>query len=39
MVLEACSDIVDYAKEGITSWRDLVATAANKEMEMIEDQP
>jgi replication initiation protein RepC len=28
MVLEACPDIVDYAKEGITSWRDLVATAA-----------
>jgi replication initiation protein RepC len=28
MVLEACPDIVDYAKEGITSWRDLVATEA-----------
>jgi replication initiation protein RepC len=28
MVLEACPDIVDYAKEGITSWRDLVTTAA-----------
>jgi replication initiation protein RepC len=28
MVLEACPDIVDYAREGITSWRDFVATAA-----------
>jgi replication initiation protein RepC len=28
MVLQACPDIVDYAREGITSWRDLVATAA-----------
>jgi len=28
MVLEACPDIADYAREGITSWRDLVATAA-----------
>jgi replication initiation protein RepC len=27
MVLEACPDIVDYAKEGINSWRDLIATA------------
>jgi len=28
MVLEACPDIVDYAKQGIASWRDFVATAA-----------
>jgi replication initiation protein RepC len=28
MVLEACPDIADYAKHGITSWRDLLATAA-----------
>jgi replication initiation protein RepC len=28
MVLEACPDIIDYARDGITSWRDLVATAA-----------
>ena len=28
MVLEACPDIIDYAKQGITSWRDFVATAA-----------
>jgi len=27
MVLDACPDIVDYAKHGISSWRDLVATA------------
>jgi len=27
MVLEACPDIVDYAKGGIGSWRDLIATA------------
>jgi replication initiation protein RepC len=27
MVLEACPDIADYAKEGISSWRDLIATA------------
>ena len=27
MVLEACPDIADYAKEGINSWRDLIATA------------
>jgi replication initiation protein RepC len=27
MVLDACPDIVDYAKHGINSWRDLVATA------------
>ena len=28
MVLEACPDIVDYAKGGISNWRDLLATAA-----------
>jgi replication initiation protein RepC len=28
MVLNACPDIVDYAKGGISSWRDLLATAA-----------
>jgi replication initiation protein RepC len=28
MVLNACPDIVDYAKGGIASWRDLLATAA-----------
>jgi replication initiation protein RepC len=27
MVLEACPDIVDYARHGIFSWRDFVATA------------
>ena len=27
MVLEACPDIADYAKGGIGSWRDLIATA------------
>jgi replication initiation protein RepC len=27
MVLEACPDIADYARHGITSWRDFVATA------------
>ena len=27
MVLEACPDIKDYAKDGIASWRDLIATA------------
>ncbi len=27
MVLDACPDIVDYAKGGISSWRDLMATA------------
>ena len=27
MVLEACPDIVDYAKGGISNWRDLEATA------------
>jgi replication initiation protein RepC len=28
MVLEACPDIVDYAKGGISNWRDFQATAA-----------
>ena len=28
MVLEACPDIVDYAKGGIDNWRDLATTAA-----------
>jgi replication initiation protein RepC len=28
MVLSACPDIVDYAKDGISSWRDLLATTA-----------
>ena len=28
MVLEACPDIVDYSRQGITSWRDFMATAA-----------
>lgn len=28
MVLNACPDIVDYAKGGISSWRDLLATTA-----------
>lgn len=28
MVLEACPDMIDYAKGGITSWRDFLATAA-----------
>lgn len=27
MVLEACPDIVEYARHGISSWRDFVATA------------
>jgi replication initiation protein RepC len=27
MVLDACPDIVDYAKNGISSWRDFLATA------------
>jgi replication initiation protein RepC len=27
IVLEACPDIVDYARHGISSWRDFVATA------------
>jgi replication initiation protein RepC len=28
MVMNACPDIADYAKNGISSWRDLLATAA-----------
>jgi replication initiation protein RepC len=28
MVLSACPDIVDYAKGGISHWRDLLAAAA-----------
>ena len=28
MVLNACPDIVDYAKGGINNWRDLATTAA-----------
>lgn len=28
MVLNACSDITDYAKGGISNWRDFLATAA-----------
>ena len=28
MVLDACPDIVDYAKGGISNWRDFEATAA-----------
>jgi replication initiation protein RepC len=28
MVLDACPDIVDYAKTGISNWRDFMATAA-----------
>jgi len=28
MVLDACPDIVDYAKRGISNWRDFLATAA-----------
>ena len=28
MVLEACPDIVDYAKSGISNWRDLLIVAA-----------
>ena len=28
MVLDACPDIVDYAKTGIGNWRDFFATAA-----------
>lgn len=29
LVLEACPDISDWAKHGISSWRDLIATAGN----------
>jgi replication initiation protein RepC len=28
MILDACPDIVDYAKGGISNWRDFMATAA-----------
>ncbi len=28
MILDACPDIVDYAKSGISNWRDFMATAA-----------
>lgn len=28
MILEACPDIVDHARNGISSWRDFVATAS-----------
>ena len=28
MVLAACPDIVDYAKGGISNWRDFLATPA-----------
>jgi len=28
MVLEACPDITEYARNGIGSWRDLIATAS-----------
>ena len=28
MVLEACPDIVDYAKSGISNWRDFLVVAA-----------
>ena len=28
MVLQACPDIADYAREGISNWRDFLATAA-----------
>src|SRR5260370_1723832 len=28
MVLDGCASIVDYAKGGISNWRDFVATAA-----------
>ena len=28
MVLSACPDILDYAKGGVSSWRDFLATAA-----------
>ncbi|SEF06857.1 replication initiation protein RepC [Rhizobiales bacterium GAS188] len=29
MVLDACPDIIDWAKHGISSWRDLLTTAGN----------
>ena len=28
MVLDACPDLLDYARSGITNWRDFLATAA-----------
>ncbi|PZQ12332.1 MAG: replication initiation protein RepC [Ancylobacter novellus] len=28
MILEACPDIIDYARSGISNWRDFLATAA-----------
>jgi len=28
MVIDACPDILDYAKDGVRNWRDLLATAA-----------
>jgi replication initiation protein RepC len=28
LVLDACPDIVDYARHGVASWRDFIATAA-----------
>ena len=28
MVLKACPDLLDYAKTGISNWRDFIATAA-----------
>ena len=32
MVLEACPDLADYAKGGISSWRDLAAAAVVRPM-------
>jgi replication initiation protein RepC len=29
MVLDACPDVIDWARHGISSWRDLMATAGN----------
>lgn len=28
MVLKACPDVIDYARHGISNWRDFLATAA-----------
>jgi replication initiation protein RepC len=28
MIIDACPDIVDYARTGISNWRDFIATAA-----------
>ena len=39
MVLDACPDIVDYAKGGISNWRDFVAAAAAVVRPMLGDQP